>query len=84
MGDIVRPGIGTALETDPLGGDAFDDLTAVAAAAPISPALGASAADPANAQALHGVALKVRDTPGMFDQPEMADVKDYLASQGAL
>ena len=62
----------------------IDNLTAMASTAPISPALGASVADPANAQAFHNVALKVRDTPGLIDQPGMADVKEYLASKGAL
>ncbi len=73
------------LRDDPIPQSVIDGLTTIAAAAQPSPPLGASATDPANAQAFHNVAVNLRDNrPDLLNHPEMADVRDYLASVGQL
>jgi len=57
-------------------------LRAAAAVAPLAPQLGASVADPPNAQALHQVALTaLNDHPELMANPAWAAVRSYAQSE---
>jgi phospholipase C len=58
------------------------NLGAAAAVAPLAPQLGSSLNDPANAQALHQVAIKaVNDHPELMADPHWASVRTYLGGK---
>lgn len=60
-------------------------IKAAADRAPIAPSAGSSPADPANAQALHNVALKVaKDHPDLIAGPGWQSVSQYVQATGAV
>jgi phospholipase C len=78
ISDVLEP-TPTAPRAPQIQQAVISSLRAMAAVSPVAPAVGSSPSDPANAQALHQVAVKaVADHPELMADPYWTSVRAYV------